>query len=231
MTARVNSSAFLAILLVHTFLLQVKSCEENVIDELFTRANSYTGNEFVIPGPQLCRHSMILECEESGLSKLDLQNMTFAEVLPLVKFDFNNATAMAKEGDPIDGDPDVPPRTTVWVISRSGKNYSVLFEIDGVVTFARKGDSKQFSQKFHTKRKKDFLWMQVTCLDESMDKLENIYVELRNELWRTEFTDCPADQLTCEKVEQIVQTKIVHSFTVALIKLVQQLTTTGQVDT
>lgn len=217
-------------IVVHSLLSTVQTCKDKVIDEVYDRMNSYKGNQLFIPGAELCENSMILECKEYKLSKLDMVELTFSGVLPMKRRYFLDVirSSRVKRGDPVDGDPNVPARTTRDSVGRPADYPQGNFVISGIVKFKRQDDSEVQTLRFSSERPTAEAELQITCLDASLDKLENIYVEMNSANWNTDISDCTGDDQECNDVESIVLKKVTNSFTVALKKLIERLGTTGK---
>ena len=210
--------------LAYSFVPSVESCDSKIVDGVISRINSYKGNKFNIPEPHLCELSMILECKEENFTKIDLVDMTFSNVLPL-EFDFrlnNQSQSRVKRQYE---DPTESPRET---ITKRGTPSGSDFIVEGTIKFSKKGDPKEYTEKFRVHREANSFDIQITCLAESTDTLDTVYVELASEDWITSYTDCTAD--SCTEIENIIDVQVGNSFTVALAKVIDKLGTSGTLD-
>lgn len=210
-------------ILLSLFIKHVHLCQKKVINDAGERVNSYSGNEFTLYGSELCKNSMILECKDANLRKIDMVDLTFANVLPMTSRSRLTRHFMKRD---IDGDPDVPARTSAYLIltPESGDN----FVIEGSVKFATVDDSNESTFKFKSTGRSTSFDVELTCLDESLDKLETVYVDRESISWTNTMSDCTPASDNCSQVKSIVEKKIVNSLTVAVRKLVERLVLTGK---
>lgn len=218
----------LVAIIVHSLVSSVEPCSKKVVKEVFDRINSYKGHKYSIYGAELCQNSMILECKENELKRVDMVDMEFADFLPLEKKSFLlNLGELAAKPPQKPANPIKVADTVLVTGEPSNKNDP--HQITGTIKIIKNDDPKEYTAKFNTTTAKTTFRMQITCDLPTPDKLDTLYVQLSRTTWRLEpFTDCTADQTTCNDVFRIVSTKITNSFTNGLKNLIERLGVTGK---